>query len=57
MEKKSERFNLVMSGMERGALRELARCERISESEVVRRLVWREAERRGLLPPVREEKQ
>ena len=53
MEKKSERFNLVMSKVGREALRKLARCEGVSESEVVRRLVWCEAERRGLLGGLR----
>lgn len=46
---KTERFGLVLSQSEKKALQQLARCERISRAAVICRLVWREAERHGLL--------
>lgn len=42
-------FGLVLSDVERAALVALAEHERISAAAVVRRLIWREAEARGLL--------
>ena len=49
--KRDQRFPVVLSKAERDALRQLADRERISSAAVVRRLIWREAERWGLLPP------
>lgn len=47
---KTERFGLVLSTAEKTALQRLAAHERIPAAAVVRRLVWTEAERRGVLP-------
>jgi len=48
--RKTERFGLTMTAYEKGALKSLATAERLSEAAVVRRLIWREAQRLGLLP-------
>ena len=42
---KSERFGLVLSPAEKAALQRLANHERLPAAAVVRRLIWREAER------------
>lgn len=47
---KSERFGLVLSPSEKVTLQRLAYRERLPAAAVVRRLIWREAERHGLLP-------
>lgn len=47
---KSERFGLVLSAQEKALLWSLAHKERVSAADVVRRLVWREAQRLHLLP-------
>ena len=47
---KSERFGLVLSPAEKATLHRLADRERIPAAAVVRRLIWCEAERHGLLP-------
>lgn len=46
---KSERFGMLLSPSEKAALEELADRERISAAAVVRRLVWKEADRQGLI--------
>ena len=46
---RSLRFGLVLSLVEKSALYSLARRERISAAAVVRRLIWQEAMRYGLL--------
>ena len=46
---KSERFGLVLSPREKEALQRLAERERISSGAVVRRLIWRAAEERGIV--------
>lgn len=46
---RSQRFGLVLSPTEKSALQRLAEQERIPAAAVVRRLVWHEAERRGLV--------
>ena len=47
---RSERFGLVLSSVEKKMLQRLAERERISAAVVLRRLVWTEAKRKGLLP-------
>ena len=42
---RSEKFGLVLSPMERALLRRLAEHERLPAAAVVRRLIWREAEK------------
>jgi hypothetical protein len=54
---KSERFGLVLSPAEKSALWHLAARERISAGAVLRRLVWNEAEKRGLLQGSRQEQE
>jgi hypothetical protein len=49
--RRDQRFSVVMSKTERAMLQRLAQHEHIPAAAVVRRLVWREAEERGLLPP------
>lgn len=46
---KSERFAMMLSRPGKLALERLARRERSSAAAVVRRLIWREAERQGLV--------
>jgi hypothetical protein len=48
---KTERFALVLSPADKAILRHLARRERLSAAAVVRRLIWQEAQRRGLRFP------
>ena len=47
---RSERFGLVLSEAEKTALEKLAERERLPAAAVVRRLLWAEAERLGLIP-------
>jgi hypothetical protein len=49
--KRDQRFPVVMTRAERTLLNRLALQEHISGAAVIRRLIWREAEERGLLPP------
>ena len=49
--KRDSRFPVVMSQAERALLNCLAQRERIPAAAVVRRLIWREAQRFGLLLP------
>lgn len=46
--RKSKRFGFVLSTADKSVLERLAQLERLSAAAVVRRLVWREAERLGL---------
>ena len=48
--KRDRRFPVVLSKTEQMALRLLAELERISAAAVVRRLIWREAERMNVVP-------
>lgn len=48
-ERRSIKFMLALSPSERTALDKLASRERLPAAAVVRRLVWNEARRRGLL--------
>jgi len=48
MERRSRKFMLALSPSERTALQHLAQRERTSAAAVVRRLIWREAERVGV---------
>ena len=50
-ERRNRKFMLALSPSERGALQRLADQERLPAAAVVRRLIWREAEERGLLLP------
>jgi hypothetical protein len=50
---RSERFGLVLSLTEKAALRRLAERERLPAAAVVRRLLWTEAEKRGLVDEIR----
>lgn len=43
-ERRDRRFGLVMNSQEREALRKLAEKERVSEADVLRRLVWAAAQ-------------
>lgn len=47
--KRDQRFPVVMTKRERKALDCLAHRERISAAAVVRRLIWREAQERGII--------
>ncbi len=49
--KRDRRFPIVLSQAERVALQQLAEHERLPAAAVVRRLIWAEAKRHGLLPP------
>jgi hypothetical protein len=53
--KRDQRFPIMMTKREREALDCLAEQERLSAAAVVRRLIWREAERRDLVSPPGEE--
>lgn len=46
---KTQRFEFAISQAGKAALRKLAQSERLSAAAVVRRLIWREAERQGLV--------
>ena len=46
--KQTERFELLMTPEEKELLRVLAEAEYISAAAVIRRLIWREAERKQL---------
>lgn len=46
--KKSERFGLVLSPVEKQMLRRLAEQERLSAAAVVRRLIWCGAKRQDI---------
>jgi len=46
--KQTERFELLMTARERQLLRMLAEVEHISAAAVIRRLIWREAERKQI---------
>jgi hypothetical protein len=43
-ERRTQRFGLKLSPVERRALEQLARHERLPAAAVVRRLIWREVE-------------
>jgi len=45
MDKRTERFELVMTPQERAALQRLAEQKRTTAAEVLRRLLWHEAAR------------
>jgi hypothetical protein len=49
MMEKTERFGLALSERDKGALFHLADQDRSSAAAVVRRLIWREAQRRGIV--------
>jgi len=44
--KQTERFEMLMTPEEKELLRVLAEAEHISAAAVIRRLIWREAERK-----------
>jgi hypothetical protein len=46
---KTERFEFVISQAGKAVLQKLAQRERLSAAAVVRRLIWREAERQRLV--------
>ena len=54
MERRSKKFMLALSPSERVTLQRLAECERVSAADVVRRLIWREAERLNVIADRRE---
>ena len=47
---RTEKFSMILSFTEKAALQNLAKAERLSAAATIRRLVWCEAEQRGLLP-------
>ncbi|MBN1815429.1 MAG: hypothetical protein JXA14_26590 [Anaerolineae bacterium] len=49
--RRDQRFPVVLSKGEKAVLQRLAEAERLSSAAVVRRLIWREAQQRGLLSP------
>ena len=53
--RRDRRFPVVLSKRERQALQQLAQAEALSAAAVLRRLIIREAKRRGLWPRVRGE--
>ena len=53
--RRERRFPVVLSKRERQALQQLAQAEALSAATVLRRLIIREAKRRGLWPGVRGE--
>ena len=53
--RRDRRFPVVLSKRERQALQQLAQAEALSGAAVLRRLIIREAKRRGLWPRVRGE--
>jgi hypothetical protein len=53
--RRDRRFPVVLSKRERQALQQLAQAEALSAAAVLRRLLIREAKRRGLWPGVRGE--
>ena len=53
--RRDRRFPVVLSKRERQALQQLAQAEALSAAAVLRRLIIREAKRRGLWPGVRGE--
>jgi hypothetical protein len=53
--RRDRRFPVVLSKRERQALQQLAQVEALSAAAVLRRLIIREAKRRGLWPGVRSE--
>ena len=53
--RRDRRFPVVLSKRERQALQQLAQAEALSGAAVLRRLIIREAKRRGLWPGVRGE--
>lgn len=55
--KRDQRFPVVLSKAERATLQRLANQERLSASAVVRRLIWHEARRLGLLPVIAENRE
>jgi hypothetical protein len=46
---RTEKFTMILSLAEKAALQNLAEVERLSAAATICRLVWREAEQRGLL--------
>jgi hypothetical protein len=50
--RRDRRFPVVLSKRERQALQQLAQAEALSAAAVLRRLIIREAKRRGLWPGV-----
>ena len=48
MDKRTERFELVLTSQEKAALRRVAEQKRLTAAEVLRRLLWYEAARLGL---------
>lgn len=46
--KKTARFGMILTSATKRVLEYLAEVEHISEAAVVRRLIWREAERLGV---------
>ena len=53
--RRDRRFPVVLSKRERQALQQLAQAEALSAAAVLRRLIIREAKRRGLWPGARGE--
>ena len=53
--RRDRRFPVVLSKRERQALQQLAQAEALSAAAVLRRLIIREAKRRGLWPGVKRE--
>jgi hypothetical protein len=52
--KRDRRFPIVLSASERWALHQIAKAEALSAASVVRRLIIREARKRGLWPRTEE---